>query len=240
MDAAIALGKPPVIVSIHSFTQAWKGVRRPWGRRRVVGQGPAARASSARGVARHSRIEVGDNVPYSGQLKGDTLYRHGTRRGLAHALVEVRQDLILGPEGQAEWAMRLATVLRKVLDETGGALHAIELHGSLHRQELKARRARQERSKPIDGREDQDRARGGSLPASRRASARADRRAEYRSHGARRVLPELPRQLVSGGGRGERPCPSARTRRGRSSTAWPTRSGRRSTRPRRRKAAAAG
>ena len=66
-------------------------------------------------------IEVGDNVPYSGQLKGDTLYRHGTARGLAHALVEVRQDLILGDEGQAEWAERLAEALRKVMN-AGGAL----------------------------------------------------------------------------------------------------------------------
>jgi hypothetical protein len=74
-------------------------------------------------------IEVGDNVPYSGQLKGDTLYRHGTGRGLAHALIEVRQDLILGPEGQTEWAMRLADVLRKVM-RSGGPLHAVELHGS--------------------------------------------------------------------------------------------------------------
>jgi len=76
-------------------------------------------------------IEVGDNVPYSGQLKGDTLYRHGTTRGLAHALVEIRQDLILAPEGQAEWGMRLAHVLRTVLSDASSALHAIELHGSL-------------------------------------------------------------------------------------------------------------
>ena len=84
-------------------------------------------------------IEVGDNVPYSGQLKGDTLYRHGTRRGLAHALIELRQDLILGPEGQAEWATRLAQVLRKVLDAAGGALHAIALHGSFTDETRRAR-----------------------------------------------------------------------------------------------------
>ena len=60
-------------------------------------------------------IEVGDNVPYSGQLKGDTLYRHGTMRGLAHALIEVRQDLILGPEGQAEWAGVSPSALRTVM-----------------------------------------------------------------------------------------------------------------------------
>jgi len=72
---------------------------------------------------------VGDNAPYTGQLKGDTLYRHGSKRGLAHALIEVRQDLILGPERQAEWAKHLAEVLRKVM-RLGGPLHAIELHGS--------------------------------------------------------------------------------------------------------------
>lgn len=130
VDKAIALGKPPVIVSIHSFTQAWKGVHRPWGVGVLWDKDPRLALPLLEALRAVPGIEVGDNVPYSGQLKGDTLYRHGTRRGLAHALVELRQDLILGPDGQAEWATRLATVLRKVLDETGSAMHAIELHGS--------------------------------------------------------------------------------------------------------------
>jgi predicted N-formylglutamate amidohydrolase len=75
-------------------------------------------------------IVIGDNEPYSGQLKGDTLYRHGTARGLAHALLEIRQDVILGAEGQAEWVGRLAPIMRKVVREVG-PLHAVELHGSL-------------------------------------------------------------------------------------------------------------
>ncbi len=37
----LALGKPPVIVSMHSFTQAWKGMPRPWSVGVLVGQGPA-------------------------------------------------------------------------------------------------------------------------------------------------------------------------------------------------------
>jgi predicted N-formylglutamate amidohydrolase len=130
VDKAIALGKPPVIVSVHSFTQAWKGVHRPWGVGVLWDKDPRLALPLLEALRAIPGIEVGDNVPYSGQLKGDTLYRHGTLRGLAHALVELRQDLILGPEGQSEWAARLATVLRIVLDETGGALHAIELHGS--------------------------------------------------------------------------------------------------------------
>jgi predicted N-formylglutamate amidohydrolase len=72
---------------------------------------------------------IGDNVPYSGQLKGDTLYRHATLRGLAHALIEVRQDLILGEEGRAEWAAHLARVATDVLRSAPG-LHCIEHHGS--------------------------------------------------------------------------------------------------------------
>jgi predicted N-formylglutamate amidohydrolase len=130
VEAAVALGRPPVIVSIHSFTQAWRGVPRPWEAGVLWDKDPRLALPLLDALRTLPGIEVGDNVPYSGQLQGDTLYRHGTARGLAHALVEIRQDLILGAEGQAEWAMRLAQALRKVLNEAGSALHAIELHGS--------------------------------------------------------------------------------------------------------------
>ncbi len=85
---------------MHSFTQAWKGVPRPWAVGVLWDKDPRLALALLEGLRVIPDIEVGDNVPYSGQLKGDTLYRHGTMRGLAHALVEVRQDLILGPEGQ--------------------------------------------------------------------------------------------------------------------------------------------
>jgi predicted N-formylglutamate amidohydrolase len=130
VDAAIAAGRPPVLISVHSFTQAWKGVPRPWAVGVLWDKDPRLALALLEGLRVIPDIEVGDNVPYSGQLKGDTLYRHGTMRGLAHALVEVRQDLILGPEDQKQWAMRLAKVLGTVLSQPGSALHAIELHGS--------------------------------------------------------------------------------------------------------------
>ena len=44
---------------------------------------------------------VGDNEPYAGQLEGDCLWQHGTSRGLANALIEIRQDLIRDAAGQA-------------------------------------------------------------------------------------------------------------------------------------------
>src|SRR4029079_6745871 len=130
IETAVALGKPPVIISVHSFTQAWRGAPRPWAAGVPWDKDPRLALPLLATLRTIPGIEVGDNAPYSGQLRGDTLYRHGTARGLAHALVEVRQDLILGPETQAEWARRLAQVLRKVLSDTGSALQAIELHGS--------------------------------------------------------------------------------------------------------------
>ncbi len=129
VEAGIAAGKPPVIVSVHSFTQAWKGVPRPWSVGVLWDKDPRLALPLLQALRTIPGIEVGDNVPYSGQLKGDTLYRHGTARGLAHALIEVRQDLILSAEGQAEWAGWLAEALRKVINEES-ALHAITLHGS--------------------------------------------------------------------------------------------------------------
>jgi predicted N-formylglutamate amidohydrolase len=132
IDAAVAAGKPPVILAIHSFTQAWKSVPRPWHVGVLWDKDPRLACALLRELAAIPGITVGDNVPYSGQLKGDTLYQHGTLRGLAHALIEVRQDLILGPEGQEEWGERLASVVRKVLAAADLAtrLHVIERYGS--------------------------------------------------------------------------------------------------------------
>ena len=58
---------------------------------------------------------VGDNEPYDGALRGDTLDEEVTRLGLAGLLIEIRQDLV-GTEGEATaFAERLARLLRPVL-----------------------------------------------------------------------------------------------------------------------------
>ncbi len=128
IDAGIKSGKPPVVVALHSFTQAWKGVLRPWSVAVLWDKDKRLAEPLLKGLRTISGIVVGDNVPYSGQLKGDTLYRHATKRGLAQALIELRQDLILSEEAQAEWAGRLAEALREVL-RSGERLHEIVRHG---------------------------------------------------------------------------------------------------------------
>lgn len=129
VEAGIAAGKPPAILSVHSFAEAWKGVSRPWAASVLWDKDPRFALPLLEGLRTIPNVEVGDNVPYSGQLQGDTLYRHATTRGLAHALIELRQDLILGAEGQEQWAGHLARVVGDVLGSAPG-LHEIKHHGS--------------------------------------------------------------------------------------------------------------
>ncbi len=54
---------------------------------------------------------VGDNEPYDGALPGDTMNKNGTGNGYAHALIELRQDLIAGDDEARDWADRLSPML---------------------------------------------------------------------------------------------------------------------------------
>ena len=58
---------------------------------------------------------VGDNEPYTGALEGDTLNRHGTKRGLPHVLIEMRQDLIADLQKAQAFAARLKPLLDAAL-----------------------------------------------------------------------------------------------------------------------------
>jgi predicted N-formylglutamate amidohydrolase len=118
IDRCLAAGVAPALLSIHSFTESWKTLPRPW----HVGILWAKDARLAKPLLENFYAEgdliVGDNEPYSGQLEGDCLWRHGTRRGLANAIIEIRQDLIRDAAGQAAWARRLARIVAKILRDT--------------------------------------------------------------------------------------------------------------------------
>ena len=58
---------------------------------------------------------VGDNEPYDGALRGDTINAVATARGLSNALIEVRQDLIAEREAAEAWADRLARILAPLI-----------------------------------------------------------------------------------------------------------------------------
>jgi predicted N-formylglutamate amidohydrolase len=114
IEAMLALGVVPVVISMHSFTPVWRDERRPW----EVGilwdsdnrlAEPLMAALAADGVV------TGDNEPYDGALTGDTLDEEVTRRGLAGLLIEVRQDLIASQAQAEAWAERLARILKPLL-----------------------------------------------------------------------------------------------------------------------------
>ena len=128
LDEGIAAGKPPALFSVHSFTPYWKSVMRPWHATILWDRDDRLPLPMLRALQGEKGLVTGDNVPYSGELRGDCMYRHGTKRGLAHALVEIRQDLISHEDGAREWARRLSTMLRGCLGQSG--LNEIRHYGS--------------------------------------------------------------------------------------------------------------
>jgi predicted N-formylglutamate amidohydrolase len=122
IDLALAAGRPPDLISVHSFTPFWKTAPRPWhvgvlweGDRRL----PAAVIAE---LAADPELVVGDNEPYAGGLPGDTMDTHAVDRGLRHALIEIRQDLIAVETDAVEWGERLAHILAKAVAQVGSAI----------------------------------------------------------------------------------------------------------------------
>jgi len=111
------LGTTPLLVSIHSFTPVWRGWPRPWHVGILWDRGEAVARAMIRGFLAQGDLVVGDNEPYHGALDGDTLNTHGTRAGLPHALIEVRQDLVAAKTGVDEWVERVAKVIEPIMFE---------------------------------------------------------------------------------------------------------------------------
>jgi predicted N-formylglutamate amidohydrolase len=118
VEAMTATGEPPALVSIHSFTPIWRGTARRW----KIGvlwdrddriKTPLIEALAAEPDLRAA--DIGDNEPYDGALAGDTIDAIATARGLANALIEIRQDLIAASDGALAWAGRLARLLAPIL-----------------------------------------------------------------------------------------------------------------------------
>lgn len=128
LDRAFAAGAVPAVFSIHSFTPQWKGFRRPWEVAMLWDSDPRFTLPMIEALRAEGDLTVGDNEPYDGALRNDTMFTHCTARGLAHTLIEIRQDLIGDEAGVEAWAGRLAPMLERI---NGLAeLHAIRHFGS--------------------------------------------------------------------------------------------------------------
>jgi len=112
LDRRVAAGRASVLVALHSFTPVFKGVARPW-HAAVLYNRDARLASPLFELLRaEDGLVVGDNEPYRvTDLTDYTVPVHGERRGLPYVEIEIRQDQIADPAGQAAWAERLARLL---------------------------------------------------------------------------------------------------------------------------------
>ena len=76
-----ASGKPPFIVSIHSFTPAMQGFVRPWHAGILWDTDDRVARPLIDMLSAEEGLVVGDNEPYDGALRGDTMFppRHRER-----------------------------------------------------------------------------------------------------------------------------------------------------------------
>jgi predicted N-formylglutamate amidohydrolase len=123
LDARAAAGRPPVLVTVHSFTPVLAGDVRPWPVGVLYGRERPA-AMLVLEALRATVIEgpVGDNQPYGIMLDGtDVTVPYGDDRGIPAIAFEVRHDEIDDDAGVTVWCERLGTALAQMLasrDET--------------------------------------------------------------------------------------------------------------------------
>ena len=121
LDRVGAEGLSSALVAIHSFTPQLRGRPfRPWHVGLLWDRDDRLVRPLLRMLHAQPGLCVGENEPYSGQLQGDCMFTHGTLRGIPHALIEIRNDLIETADGQEEWAERLAPMLRDAVTEVTG------------------------------------------------------------------------------------------------------------------------
>ncbi len=119
LDRRQASGQRTLVVSVHSFTPVYLGVARFWDAGVLHDRDPTlGRALAA--LLRDERLHVGDNEPYRLTQTSDyTIPVHAERRLLPYVELEIRQDRIATPLGQAQWAARLARLLPLAAAEAG-------------------------------------------------------------------------------------------------------------------------
>lgn len=127
-SVAAASGKAPFIFSVHSFTPVMQGFVRPWHAGVLWDLDDRAARPLIEMLAEDPALVVGDNEPYDGALRGDTMYRHAIVNGFAHALLEIRQDLIADERGAEDWANRLAPIVDAINRRPD--IHEVRQYGS--------------------------------------------------------------------------------------------------------------
>jgi predicted N-formylglutamate amidohydrolase len=112
LEERAAAGRRTILIVQHSMTDVFKGVRREMHAAVLYNRDPRFAGCLLAALRSEAGVVVGDNEPYSGKQEvGYTLPHHGEGRGIPHVEIEIRQDLIQRPSGQAEWSRRTTAAL---------------------------------------------------------------------------------------------------------------------------------
>lgn len=115
LDARRRAGRPTALLAIHSFTADYPGETRPWTIGVSCNRDRRLAELLLDVLAEEATLVVGDNRPYSVDDESDyTIPVHGERRGIPHALIEIRQDGLATEAAAAVWADRLARAFRRL------------------------------------------------------------------------------------------------------------------------------
>jgi predicted N-formylglutamate amidohydrolase len=107
-----------VYVAMHSFTPVYLAQARPMHVAVLYNRNPRLSKILADLLRVEGGLVVGENAPY--RVTDETDYGvpvHAERNGLDYLEIEIRQDLIAGEAGQAEWAALLARLLPEALKQ---------------------------------------------------------------------------------------------------------------------------
>jgi predicted N-formylglutamate amidohydrolase len=123
LDRRRQAGRPTALIALHSFTPVFKRVARAWQVALLYNRDPRLAHRLLALLKEQKGLIVGDNEPYHVSDTTDyTIPVHGERRGLPHALIEIRQDLIAEESGQRRWADLLARLLPRAYRELSTAI----------------------------------------------------------------------------------------------------------------------
>jgi predicted N-formylglutamate amidohydrolase len=113
VDERIAAGRPTILVAQHTMTDIYKGVRRDMHAAILYNRDRRFAGIVLEMLRREADLFIADNEPYFVSDETDyTVPHHAEARSLPYVEIEIRQDLVSGDAGQAEWAVRIATALQ--------------------------------------------------------------------------------------------------------------------------------
>lgn len=115
----LARGRPPVIVTVHSFTPVWHGTPRKVEFGVIHDADPSLALATVAAARALTGLRTELNQPYSAADEvTHTLRLQASPLGLANVMLELRNDLIASPEAQERMADTLAPVLRAALHQS--------------------------------------------------------------------------------------------------------------------------